>query len=59
MLGVDLTAAFDLVDVELLTKGLYAAGLPRDVMKLTKLWLLGRSFFVSADAETPILVYLS
>jgi hypothetical protein len=41
-----LTAAFDLVDVEFLTKELYTGGMPRDVVKLIKLWLSGRTFFV-------------
>jgi hypothetical protein len=59
MSSVDLTAAFDLVDMELLTKGLYTVGLPRDVMKPNKLGLLGRSFVVSVDGETSIMLDVS
>jgi hypothetical protein len=38
MSSVDLTAAYDLVDVRLLIKRLHIVGLPTDVNKLIKLW---------------------
>ena len=37
--GIDLSAAFDVVDVELLVKQLTILGLPKDVVKLIKIWL--------------------
>ncbi len=47
--SVGLTDAFDLVDVEHLTKQLYTVGLPRDIVKLIKLWHWGRAFVVNMD----------
>jgi hypothetical protein len=55
MSSVDLTAAFDLVDVRLLIKRLQIVGLPTDVVKLIELWLSGRSFFVNVDGISSIL----
>ena len=40
--GIDLSAAFDVVDVELLIKRLTLLGLPKDVIKLIKIWLTER-----------------
>ena len=37
--GIDLSAAFDVADVELLIKQLTILGLPQDVVKLIKIWL--------------------
>jgi hypothetical protein len=51
MSSVDLTAAFDSVDVRLLVVRLYNVGLPIDVIKLIELWLSGRLFFVSVDGN--------
>ena len=46
--GIDLSAAFDVVDVELLIKRLKILGLPIDVIALIKIWLKERFFtFVS------------
>jgi hypothetical protein len=55
MWSMDFNAAFDLVSVELVTKRLYTIGLPRDVVRLIKLWLSSQSLFVSVDVETLIL----
>ena len=59
MSSVDLTAAFDLVDVRLLIKRLHIIGLPTDIVKLIELWLSGRSFFVNVDGNSSILLELS
>ena len=44
--GIDLSAAFDVVDVELLIKRLKILGLPNDVIQLMKCWLKKRFFYV-------------
>ena len=44
--GIDLSAAFDVVDVELLIKRLKILGLPNDVIQLIKCWLKERFFYV-------------
>ena len=37
--GIDLSAAFDVVDIELLIKRLEIMGLPNDVIQLIKIWI--------------------
>jgi hypothetical protein len=59
MSSVDLTAVFDLVEVRLLIKRLHIVGLPTDVLKLIKLWLSGRSFFVNMDGNSSMLLEIS
>ena len=44
--GIDLSAAFDVVDVKLLIKRLTILGLPSDVIALIKIWLKERFFYV-------------
>ena len=39
MASIDLSAAFDLVNVDLLITRLTVIGLPSDVIRLIKLWL--------------------
>ena len=45
--GIDLSAAFDIVDVTLLIKRLAILGLPSDIIRLIKVWLEERYFYVS------------
>ena len=49
--GIDLSAAFDVVDVELLIKRLTILGLPSDVICLIKNWLKERFFYVSVNGS--------
>ena len=49
--GIDLSAAFDVVDVELLIKRLTILGLPGDVINLIKNWLKERFFYVSVNGS--------
>ena len=44
MASLDLSAAFDMVDIKLLVKRLVILGIPGDVVDLIKLWLEDRSF---------------
>ena len=58
MASLDLSAAFDLVNVKLLIKRLYLIGLPKDVIELIKIWLTGRMFYVSIDGKNSIMLEL-
>jgi hypothetical protein len=49
--SLDLSAAFDIVNVNLLLKRLGIIGLPEDMISLIKVWLKGRSYYVSIDGS--------
>ena len=49
MASLDLSAAFDTVNIDLLIERIKILGLPTDVVDLVELWLKGRSFYVSID----------
>ena len=49
MASLDLSAAFDVVNIELLLKRMEVTGLPPDVIDLVKTWLTDRYFYVSLD----------
>ncbi len=51
---IDLSSAFDLVNVNLLLKRLLIIGLPNDVISLIAVWLIKRHFFVSLDGSNSI-----
>ena len=51
MAMLDLSSAFDVVNVELLLKRLEVMGLPRDIITLLSEWLRNRYFYVSIDGE--------
>jgi hypothetical protein len=42
MASLDLSAAFDLVNIELLIKRLRIIGLPNDLVRLIRMWLSGK-----------------
>ena len=46
--NLDLSSAFDVVNVKLLLKRMRIAGLPNDVVKLVEIWLMDRKYYVSA-----------
>ena len=52
MASLDLSAAFDLVNVNLLLKRLRILGLPTDLVKLIKVWLTERKFYVEINGLT-------
>ena len=58
MASLDLSAAFDIVNVNLLLKRLKIIGLPDDVIELIKVWLKGRSFYVNIDGKNSLVVDL-
>ena len=49
MSSLDLSAAFDLVNVELLIKRLKIIGFPGDIIRLIRVWLTDRKYYVSLD----------
>lgn len=55
MASLDLSSAFDVVNVKLLLKRLKIIGLPADVIELIKVWLTDRFFYVSIDGENSTL----
>ena len=56
MASLDLSAAFDVVNIELLLKRLKIIGLPPDVIKLIRIWLEKRLFYVSIDGNNSYLL---
>ena len=50
--SVDLSAAFDVVNVKLLLKRLKIVGLPDDLIELVNKWLTTRYFYVSIDGNS-------
>ena len=49
MASLDLSAAFDLVNLNLLIKRLKILGLPKDVVELIQIWLTDRKFYVEIN----------
>ena len=52
-LFLDLSAAFDIVNISLLIKRLKIIGLPSDLIRLIRVWLENRSYYVSINGENP------
>ena len=53
--SLDLSSAFDVVNVNLLLKRLRIIGLPSDIVDLIKVWLSNRSFYVNVDGENSFM----
>jgi hypothetical protein len=51
MSSLDLSAAFDAVNIKLLAKRLKIVGLPSDIIDLIQLWLSQRKYFVSINGK--------
>ena len=49
MASLDLSAAFDLVNLDLLLRRMRRMGIPEDVVKLLEVWLRDRFFYVEAN----------
>jgi hypothetical protein len=54
MSSLDLSAAFDLVNLNLLLKRLKKMGLPKDVTSLLEVWLRNRFFYVEANGHNSM-----
>jgi hypothetical protein len=48
---LDLSSAFDVVNVELLLKRMQIIGLPDDIMELVNVWLCDRLYYVSIGGK--------
>ena len=55
MVSLDLSAAFDLVDIDLLMTRLKIIGFPADLLELVQVWLTDRSFYVTIDGKNSTL----
>jgi hypothetical protein len=56
--SLDLSAAFDVVNINLLLKRLRIIGLPNDLIELISVWLKDRSYYVSLDGINSVLRYI-
>ena len=52
--SLDLSSAFDLVNIDLLIKRLKIVGLPKDVIDLISVWLRNRSFYVNINEVNSV-----
>jgi hypothetical protein len=55
MASLDLSSAFDVVNVELLLRRLEIIGLPADILKLISIWLSNRHYYVCIDGESSMI----
>jgi hypothetical protein len=53
--SLHLSAAFDVININLLLKRLRIVSLPNDLIELISLWLKDRSFYVSLDGNNSVL----
>jgi hypothetical protein len=51
MASLDISSAFDLVNIELLLKRMRIIGLPNDVVNLISVWLKQKSYSVSINGK--------
>ena len=56
MASLDLNAAFDVVNVELLQKRMNIFGILSDLVSLIKTWLTHRLFYISIDGQDSNLI---
>ena len=55
LLSLDLSAAFDMVNIDLLLKRMSIMGLPDDLIGLISIWLKERTYFVSLNGKNSTL----
>jgi hypothetical protein len=56
MASLNLSAAFDLVNIDLLLKRLRISVMPMDLIDLIRIWLTGRKFYVEIDRIYSVLI---
>jgi hypothetical protein len=59
MASIDMSAAFDLVNIKLLIKCLKIIGVPADVVQLIEPWLSQRSFYVTVNGKNSMVIDLN
>ena len=52
--NLDLSSAFDVVNINLLLKRMRISGLPDDVVRLVEIWLTDRKYYVSVNGKHSI-----
>ena len=52
MASLDLSTAFNVVNIQLLLKILKILGLPEDIITLIKIWLDNKMFYVDVKGES-------
>ena len=55
MASLDLSAAFDMVNIDLLLKRMKIMGLPDDLLDLISVWLRERTYYVCINGENSTL----
>jgi hypothetical protein len=53
--SLGLSAAFDIVDIDLLIKQICILGLPNDIIDLKKVWLKNCMFYVTVNGSKSML----
>ena len=56
MASINLTAVFDMVNIDLLLKRMKIIGLPPDLLGLVSVWVKERSFYISIDRKKLIII---
>ena len=54
MASLDLSSAFDMVNVDLLLKRMKLMGLPDNLVSLIEIWLKNRSYYVAIDRKVNL-----
>ena len=54
--SLDLSAAFDMVNIDLLLKRMSIIGLPDDLIGLIRIWLKERTYYVSLNGKNSTIV---
>ena len=58
MASLDISVAFNIVNVPLLLKWLENLGLPDDVLRLLKTWITNRSYYVNINGANSMVIDL-
>ena len=55
MASLDLSSAFDVVNINLLLKRMKIMGIPRDIIELVEIWLRDRSYYVKVKGKVSFI----
>ena len=55
MASLDLSSAFDVVNINLLLKRMKIMGIPKDVLDLTEIWLRDRSYYITCKGRNSFI----
>jgi hypothetical protein len=51
MASLDLSSAFDVVNISLLLKRMQIIGIPRDIIELVEIWLRDRTYYITCRGK--------